>query len=116
VFSETAQYAEAYEKCEAVMAVHAGKNLAVMPLLNTPVPALYDTLCEGFKSWPNKYAAPFYGVKALEAKRPDMAAVFEKAEAWPLVWKEGAGVRFAYVPSLELVSDNATYRFDWVFI
>lgn len=117
IFGENARYAQAYEKRKSVTKAHVGGELAVMPLLGTPLPSLSDTLKAGFRSWPNKYAAPFYGLKALESKKPDFAAAYEAAEErGRLAWQNNSSFRYAYVASLDLDAHNATYRFDWVFV
>lgn len=117
MFGETARYADAYEKRKTVMTEHAGQELAVMPLLGAPVPAGGDSLRVGYKSWPNKHAAPFYGLKGLESATPDPRSAYDAAAAREkIAWQSGPSFKLAYVPSLELNPDNATYRFDWLFI
>ncbi|MCC8193958.1 MAG: hypothetical protein LIP28_04860, partial [Deltaproteobacteria bacterium] len=70
VCGETERYAAAYEKRKAVLREHAGETLTVMPLLYAPLAVAGDSLRSGIKSWPNKYAAPFYGLEGIETVAP----------------------------------------------
>ncbi len=114
---EPQRYAEAYAKRLDGKAAHPGEVLAVMPLLHAPHGIFPDILAGGVKSWPNKYTAPFYGLKGLEARAPSPAVAFAEAEKrGDLAWRDaGNGAAFAYVPSLAL-GPNKTYTFDWVFL
>ena len=117
VLGETGRYAAAYEKRKTIMAAHPGETVAVMPFLYAP-PAVYpDTLASGVKSWPNKYAAPFYGLAGLDARMPSAEEAFRTAERQGLLdWKDaGNGTNVSYVPSLPL-PPNDTYTFDWIFL
>jgi hypothetical protein len=117
LLGETARFARAYETRKAVMAAHQGETLTVMPLLHAPHAIYHDTIRPNVKSWPNKYAAPFYGLGGLETVPASPEAAFSLAEArGMLIWKDaGNGCRVAYIPSLPL-PPNATYVFDWVFL
>lgn len=117
LLGETERYAQAHEKRKATIARHKGQSMAVMPLLYAPTPLFADSLVPGFKSWPNKYAAPFYHLEGLEAKEAAAGDAYMAAERQgPVEWKEaGNGTRTAYVPSLPL-PPNETYVFDWLFV
>ena len=117
LLGEIVRHEQAYEKRKAVMAEHQGKTVAVMPLLHAPKPIPQETIGNKASSWPNKYAAPLYGVKGLETALPSPESAFALAvEHGLLAWREaGNGCSMAYVASLPLQS-NATYTFDWIFL
>ncbi|CAK7038337.1 MAG: hypothetical protein DELT_00667 [Desulfovibrio sp.] len=117
-FGEIGRYGEAYEKRQAVMAQNGGQELTVMPLSSAPLPLPNDTITTGVKSWPNKYAAPFYGLRGLDVAMPTATDAYAVAALEDkLKWLDiGPGIKMAHAPSLSLVDGNESYRFDWVFI
>lgn len=117
VWGDTQRYAQAYEKRKRVMAGHKGETVNVMPLLHAPTTISPDSIQQGVKSWPNKYAALMYGLAGIDAQSPSAEEAYTEARKLDSGnWLEaGGGFRLAYVPSLALRS-NDTYVFDWIFL
>ena len=117
LLGEIVRHEQAYEKRKLVLMEHQGETVTVMPLLHAPKPIPRETLESKASSWPNKYAAPLYGVKGLETALPSPESAFALVEERGLLaWREaGNGCNMAYVASLALQS-NATYTFDWIFL